>query len=140
VTGQALGVNLFGRVLRGIEYLARVAATGHMVGTGTMATFATLVRGATLLIKGRFPVRCFLPRVIDIFVAGFAGLRAHVLGGIGGHRIGRWRDFGGSLRVRLGDSQGDSGKNKQGGKRKKSSGPGISGYSHSHAPLETSGF
>ncbi len=45
VTGQALGVNLFGRVLRGIEYLGYVAAALHMLRTGTMATLATLVRG-----------------------------------------------------------------------------------------------
>ena len=44
VTGQALGVNLFGRVLRGIEYLGYVAAAGNVVGTGTVAAFATLVR------------------------------------------------------------------------------------------------
>ncbi len=30
MTGQALGVNLFGRVLRGIEYLGYVAAAGHV--------------------------------------------------------------------------------------------------------------
>ena len=45
VTGQALGVNLFGRVLRGIEYLGYVAAAGHVLRPGTMAAFATLVRG-----------------------------------------------------------------------------------------------
>ncbi len=45
VTGQALGVNFFGRVLRGIEYLARVAAAGHVLRSGTMAALATLVRG-----------------------------------------------------------------------------------------------
>jgi hypothetical protein len=42
VTGQALGVNLFGRVLRGIEYLGYVAATGNMVGSGAMATLTAL--------------------------------------------------------------------------------------------------
>src|SRR6202167_5700825 len=44
VTGQALGVNLFGRVLRGIEYLAYVAAAGNVVRAGAVAAFATLVR------------------------------------------------------------------------------------------------
>jgi len=43
VTGQALGVNLFGRVLRGIEYLARVAAARHVLRSGTMAALATLL-------------------------------------------------------------------------------------------------
>ncbi len=44
VTGQAPGVNLFGRVLRGVEYLGYVAAASHVVRAGTMAAFATLVR------------------------------------------------------------------------------------------------
>src|ERR1700691_2347501 len=42
MTGQAHGVNLFGRVLRGIEYLARVAAACHVVGSWTVAALATL--------------------------------------------------------------------------------------------------
>src|ERR1700683_802052 len=37
VTGQALGVHLFGRVLRGIEYLAHVAAARDVLGSGTVA-------------------------------------------------------------------------------------------------------
>ncbi len=44
VTGQALGVNLFGRVLRGIEYLGYVAAPGNMVRPGPVTTFAALMR------------------------------------------------------------------------------------------------
>jgi hypothetical protein len=43
VTGQALGVNLFGRVLRGIEYLGYVAAPGNVLSAGTVAAFATLL-------------------------------------------------------------------------------------------------
>ncbi len=43
VTGQALGVNLFGRVLRGIEYLAGVAASRHMIGARTVAALAALL-------------------------------------------------------------------------------------------------
>jgi len=43
VTGQALGVNLFGRVLRGIEYLAHVAAARHVIGSGTVTALATLL-------------------------------------------------------------------------------------------------
>src|ERR1700685_924930 len=43
VTGQARGVNLFGRVLGGIEYLARVAAARHVLRTGTVAALATLL-------------------------------------------------------------------------------------------------
>jgi len=43
VTGQAHGVDLFGRVLRGIEYLTGVAAARHVLPTGTMAALATLL-------------------------------------------------------------------------------------------------
>ena len=43
MTGQALGVNLFGGVLRGIKYLAYVAAPSHMLGSGTVAALATLL-------------------------------------------------------------------------------------------------
>ena len=89
VTGQALGVNLFGRVLRGIEYLGYVTAAGYVVGTGTVTAFATLVRGASLLVEGGFPVRSFLPGVVSFFVAGFAGLRPHVLGDVARRRIRR---------------------------------------------------
>jgi hypothetical protein len=43
VTGQAHAINLFDRVLRGIEYLANVAAPFHVGGAGTVAAFATLL-------------------------------------------------------------------------------------------------
>src|SRR6202161_3618846 len=42
VTGQTLGVNLFGRVLRGIEYLGYVAAAGNVVGSRTVTSLTTL--------------------------------------------------------------------------------------------------
>ena len=50
VAGQALGVHLFGRVLRGIEYLGYVAAPFDVGGSGTVAAFATLVRGAAFFV------------------------------------------------------------------------------------------
>ncbi len=88
VTGQALGVNFFGRVLRGIEYLADVAPTGHMVRAGAMAALATLVRGTSLFVERGLRVRSFFPGVVDFLVTGFAGLRSHILGGVGGRRTG----------------------------------------------------
>src|SRR5580704_2443563 len=75
VTGQALGVNLFGRVLRGIEYLGGVAAARHVLRSGTMAALATLVRGAAQLVERCFPVGCFLPAIVNLSVARLAGLR-----------------------------------------------------------------
>src|SRR5271169_2575814 len=89
VTGQALGVNLFGRVLRGIEYLAYIAATSHVVRAGTMATFAALLGGAAVFVERGFPVRRLLPGVVDFLVAGLAGLGAYVPG-----RVGRCVDYG----------------------------------------------
>src|ERR1700683_2008990 len=90
VTGQALGVNLFGRVLRGIEYLARVAAARHVLRSGTMAALAALMGGSTIGIERGLPVRRLLPCVISFLVTGFAGLCSHVLGGFRGGRTGRW--------------------------------------------------
>ncbi len=91
VTGQALGVDLFGRVLRGIEYLAYIAAPRHMVRTRPVAAFATLVGWSTFGIECRLPVRRLLPRVIDFLVTGLTGFRSHILGGFGGRRAGRSR-------------------------------------------------
>jgi hypothetical protein len=82
VTGKALGVNLFGRVLRRIEYLARVAAALHMRRPGTMAALATLVRG--LLIECGLPMRGLLPVVVDLLMTGLAGFRSYVLRDAGG--------------------------------------------------------
>jgi len=97
VTGQALGIYLFGRVLRGIEYLGYVAAARHVLGAGTVAAFATLVGGSSFGIERGLPVRRFLPRVINLLVTSLASLRSHVLGSIfrctpgyiGGGRAGR---------------------------------------------------
>ncbi len=72
VTGQALGVNLFGRVLRWIEYLGYVAAAGHMLCAGAMAALAPLMRGAAFNIERCLPVRRFLPIVLEIFVTRLA--------------------------------------------------------------------
>jgi len=83
VTGQAHGVNLFGRVLRGIEYLGNVAATSHVVRTGTMAPFTPLMGESSFGIERGLPVRRFRPTVVEIFVARLAGLRSHILGGVG---------------------------------------------------------
>jgi len=98
VTGQAHGVNIFDRVLRGIEYLARVAAARHVLRSGTVAAFAALMGGSSFGIECGLPVRRFLPCVINFLVTGFAGLGSNVLGHFGGgrtrhHRLGGWRTF-----------------------------------------------
>ena len=96
VTGQARGVNLFGRVLRGIEYLACVAAARHVLGTGTMAAFAPLMGGSSFGIERGLPVRCLRPSVINFLVTGLAGLGSYIFGRFrgrrtnGGGRSGLW--------------------------------------------------
>lgn len=84
VTGQAHGVNLFDRVLRGIEYLADVAAPFHVGGSGTVAPFATLMGWSSFSIECGLPVRRLRPVVIYLLMTGLAGLCSHVLGSIGG--------------------------------------------------------
>jgi len=132
VTGQALGVNLFGRVLRRIEYLAGVAAARHMLRTGTMAALATLVRG--LLIQCGLPVRRFLPGVVDLLVTGFAGVRAHVFGILSRRcssrgRAGGLSVLGGSGLARLPGGIGDDEK-KECREQKNSRGPETCWHSH----------
>src|SRR5580698_1194233 len=90
VTGQALGVNLFGRVLCGIEYLGYVAAARHVLRPGTVAAFAALMGGSSFGIECGLPVRRLLPVVVEIFVAYLTGLRPHVFGRFRGRRTGRW--------------------------------------------------
>jgi hypothetical protein len=80
VTGQALSVNLFGRVLRGIEYLGYVAAASNMLRSGTMAAFATLLRRATFLIKRGLPVRRLFPSTVNLVVTGLAGVGSNIFG------------------------------------------------------------
>src|SRR5208282_4089393 len=95
VTGQALGVNLFGRVLRWIVDLGHVAAAGHVLRPGTMAAFTTLVRGTALFIERGLPVRGFLPGLVNFLVTGLAGLRSHVVGGVRRRRAGHGGAGGG---------------------------------------------
>jgi len=73
------------------KYLGFIAAARHMVGSGTMAAFATLMRG--LLVLRSLPVWRFLPAFVDFFVARLAGVGADVFGSSGG-RIRRWKACG----------------------------------------------
>jgi UTP:GlnB (protein PII) uridylyltransferase len=50
VAAQTACAGLLSRLPLEHVYLAYVAATRHVVGPGTVAAFATLVRGAGLLI------------------------------------------------------------------------------------------
>jgi len=63
-----------------------------VVRTGSVAAFATLVRG--LLIQCGLPMGCFRPGVINFLVTRLAGLGSHILGGFGGRRSSRRRAGG----------------------------------------------
>jgi len=77
MAGLALGVNLFGRVLRGIEDLARVAAALHMRLASAVAAFTCSFGFA--MHQRYLGVRIFLKSLGDSFVAALAGLRAYIL-------------------------------------------------------------
>lgn len=110
VASQTTGTGLLPGMICEDEYLGLIAATFDMLRTGTMASFAALLRGASILIKSGLPVGRFLPAVVNLFMAALAGLRANVLGGIsrrtGGrmHR-GRWGTLAALRRSGLANSE-----------------------------------
>lgn len=61
VATQTAGVDFFRRSILEHEYLRLVTAARHMVGSGTMATFATLMGWSAFRIQRRLPMRRFLP-------------------------------------------------------------------------------
>src|SRR5208283_773783 len=80
VTGQALGVNLFGRVLRGIEYLARVAAAVHMRLASAVAVFTGNASGVAMHQR-HLGMRVFLKSLGDSVVTAGAGCLPDKLSG-----------------------------------------------------------
>jgi len=92
VAGQTARVHLLRGSFLEDEDLGFITTTGHVLGTGTMASFATLVGGLSFGIEGCLPMRRFLPRVIDLLMARLAGFRSHILGNIFGRIL---RYFGG---------------------------------------------
>ena len=80
MAGEAAGAGLLPRVISKDEYLGFVAATLHVLRSGTMTGFAALLRGAGFLIQGGLPVGRFLPGVVNLFVARLAGVGAYELG------------------------------------------------------------
>lgn len=82
MTGHATVIDFFcGMVLKN-ENLCNVAAPSDMVRPGTMTAFASLVGGPALGIQRGLPVRRLFPTVVDILVAGLAGVRSHIPGSI----------------------------------------------------------
>ena len=88
VTGETVCVSfLRGSVLED-KNLGFIATACNVLGSWPVAALATLMGGLRFGIECCFPMRRFLPRVIDLLVAGLAGLRANILGGVGGRRTG----------------------------------------------------
>src|ERR1700733_7077990 len=92
VAAQTAGAGLLSRMPFENEYLSLVAAPSYVLGTRPMAPLAALVRWPAFRVQRRLPVRRFLPVVLDLFVAGLAGLRADILryleGGLTWHGVG----------------------------------------------------
>lgn len=80
MAGQAARIDFLGRGILEGEDFGYVATTRHVVGTGAVATFAPLMRRSTFGIESSLPVRSFLPAIVDLLVAGLAGLRTHIKG------------------------------------------------------------
>src|ERR1700677_870392 len=89
VAAQTASASLLPRLPLKHEYFGFVAAARHVVGSGPMATFATLLRGTALHVQCGLPVRRFRPSVINFLVTRLAGLGSHVLGSFGRRRSGR---------------------------------------------------
>ena len=89
VAGQAAIVDILRGSALEREDLGYVTATRHVLRSRAMARFAALVRRAAPGIERRLPVRRLFPVVVNVFVAGFAHFRPHVLSRGGVLRI--WR-------------------------------------------------
>ena len=73
VTGQALGLNLFGRVLRGIEDLALVAAALHMRLASAVAVFTGNASAGVAMHQRHLGMRIFFKSLGDSVVTAGAG-------------------------------------------------------------------
>lgn len=84
VACQTAGVDFFRRRIFEDKNLCFVATAGHMVRARSVTAFAALLRGAAFFILGGLPVRCFLPGVINLLVAGLAGFCSYIFCDFGG--------------------------------------------------------
>src|ERR1700722_14626094 len=127
VAGQTACASLLPRLSLEHEYFGLVAAAAHVVGSGTMATLTTLLRGTALRVQCRLPVRRFRPSVINLLVTGLAGLGSHILGSFGKRARG-CRCAGGlgvlssSLLAHLGGGKSERDEETQRGEEKNSTG------------------
>jgi hypothetical protein len=78
VTRQAACDDFLGGGFLKLEDLGDVTAAGDVRRPGSVTTLAPLMRRAALGIERRLPVRCLLPALVNVFVAGLADFRAEV--------------------------------------------------------------
>src|SRR5579859_1148428 len=84
MAGQAALAGLLRRRAGEGEYLRLVAAAFQVSPSRTVASFATL-RSAFMALQGCLPVRRCLELLVDLFMAGLAGVRPEV-----GRALNRW--------------------------------------------------
>ena len=72
VAGQTAGVDLVRGCLLEEKYLRFVAASGHVIRAGSVASLASLVRGFAMGIECCFPVRRIRETVVKRLMAALA--------------------------------------------------------------------
>jgi hypothetical protein len=76
---QAARINFFSGVVLENENLCLISTARNVICSRTVASFATLVGWTALGIERRLPMRSFLPIIVDILVAGLAGVGADII-------------------------------------------------------------
>ena len=134
VAGEAAGASLLPRMFFEHIDLRLIAAARYVIGPWAVTAFAALLGGSTRFVERGLPVRRFFPGVIDFFVAGFAGFRAHILGSI--WRCVRWRcaaglsALPGNRLASLSRGKDDADHAKEEREQKSLEGPGVCRHSH----------
>jgi hypothetical protein len=82
VAAQAARINLFGGGFFEEEEFGGVGRISNVTGSGTVTVLAAVLRDAAFFVR-LLPVRAFLPAIVNVLVAGLAGLRTCVLAGFG---------------------------------------------------------
>jgi len=88
MAGEAPIIDLFRGMFRENENLRDISAARHVLRPWAVTILAAVLREATFFVC-LFPVRALLPAVVNVFVAGLANLRTHILSPGGVFRIRR---------------------------------------------------
>src|SRR5579872_168572 len=88
VAGQTTRIDFLRGSVGKRQYFGFVAAARHVIGARSMTALATLMRYVGFLVERRLPVRRFFPFVVEVLVTGLACVGTHILGAVGGSRVG----------------------------------------------------